>query len=223
MMEDNETLNLKLYKTDKVLDSEYSLDCEKLNSNTIKYKIIGPNKKFLSFYQVFNLWKSDASFGSFFTIAIIASNSLPNIFFETRSVTKSSANDDFEFVLIGTNSFENIPVDEDSFKQYFKSKKDLVLNFKNLGRDATLIVPNPPEFYKSDQNIPQFYKNLKNFLKFATRKQVEYFWYEVGKQALLNLSSNKMYINTSGQGVYYLHLRLDSSPKYYQFGEYRNS
>lgn len=42
------------------------------------------------------------------------------------------------------------------------------------------------------------------------------------EESLLNANGSPRWLSTSGLGVSYLHVRIDSRPKYYSFDEYRN-
>ena len=54
--------------------------------------------------------------------------------------------------------------------------------------------------------------------------KVRAFWQEVGKQMEIRLRQDpgrSVWLSTSGLGVYWLHMRLDSYPKYYTHDEYK--
>jgi len=44
----------------------------------------------------------------------------------------------------------------------------------------------------------------------------------VGAALERQLGAQPVWLNTSGLGIYWLHIRLDSSPKYYTHAPYRN-
>lgn len=87
-------------------------------------------------------------------------------------------------------------------------------NFPKLGSNATLIVlaPVSPE--------PSCYTHLGNFLRAAPVGQVDRFWQVVGETMQQRVSASPLWLSTAGMGVSWLHLRLDSRPKYYRHRAY---
>ena len=87
-------------------------------------------------------------------------------------------------------------------------------NFPKLGSNATLIVlaPVSPE--------PSCYTHLGNFLRAAPAGQVDRFWQAVGEAMQQRVSASPLWLSTAGMGVSWLHLRLDSRPKYYRHRAY---
>ncbi len=56
--------------------------------------------------------------------------------------------------------------------------------------------------------------------------QMHDFWIEAGRQMELKLSEKpdeKIWMSTCGTGIYWLHLRLDTKPKYYTYTDYREA
>lgn len=92
-----------------------------------------------------------------------------------------------------------------------------VISFANLRGDAQLVVPK-----RFDSNISQSaYTHIAAFSANAPTEQQEHLWQLVGNQMLtvLNSDDNPRWLSTSGAGVYWLHVRIDSEPKYYQTKE----
>ena len=93
----------------------------------------------------------------------------------------------------------------------------------NLGGDALLVAPCPmgPEI-----DLDR-YSSLASFMRQAPQDQIKAFWLESAKAILEYIEtkkpSQKLWVSTSGLGVYWLHLRLDSYPKYYTFYPYKHS
>merc|ERR1719402_1116284 len=101
-------------------------------------------------------------------------------FFETPKITAGKlSNRNFEFVLVNAQRLENVPPDEDAFKEHFAESQSFVTKFFNLGRDAQLIVPCPEPSTKVDS-----YSHLANFVREAPEEQVVDFWKETSKTAL---------------------------------------
>ena len=93
----------------------------------------------------------------------------------------------------------------------------------NLGGDALLVAPCPG----GPETDLDGYSSLASFMRQAPQHQIKAFWLESAK-AILNYietkkPSQKFWVSTSGLGVYWLHLRLDSYPKYYTFNPYKHS
>lgn len=94
-----------------------------------------------------------------------------------------------------------------------KDKKCKVISFKNLSGNTTLIVP-CPDANKNYAHISLFNKNAKNSKKLELWKKVA----EEINNIIENNTDQKIYLNTHGYGVPYLHVRIDPTPKYgYEF------
>ena len=52
--------------------------------------------------------------------------------------------------------------------------------------------------------------------------QADRFLRATGEAVQERLGTRPLWVSTSGAGVYRLHLRLDSDPKYYTYAPYRN-
>lgn len=90
-----------------------------------------------------------------------------------------------------------------------------MVDFPNLGKNAHLIVPTPHA--KVD-----YYKHLAIFVRQAPPQQVEQFFKDIGRLTLEHLSVDKyLWLNTAGMGIIWLHVRLDSRPKYYKTRVYK--
>ena len=146
------------------------------------------------------------------------------LFFECPPVTRDRFDKDyFEYVLIASEDFNGVTASPADFSEHFRRAQGQdVTSFKNLGGDATLIVPvrvNPT------QNFQDF-THLQAFMKRISHKHLHKFWARVTEEVQVVLQSRpgdtKLWISTSGLGVYWLHVRLDSRPKYYQYRTYKD-
>ena len=55
--------------------------------------------------------------------------------------------------------------------------------------------------------------------------QIDFFWQMVASEALRELRgcrSGGLWLSTAGQGVAWLHFRIEGAPKYYSYGRYRD-
>eukprot|EP00091_Calanus_sinicus_P012273 TRINITY_DN27795_c0_g1_i1.p1 TRINITY_DN27795_c0_g1~~TRINITY_DN27795_c0_g1_i1.p1 ORF type:complete len:123 (-),score=21.47 TRINITY_DN27795_c0_g1_i1:75-443(-) len=113
-------------------------------------------------------------------------------------------------------------LEEETFRGHFESCEEngMVTKFENLGRDAMLVVPCPSNEDK------QIYSSIAPFMRAASKEQIEQFWKTSAKTMKEHVKKkgekNPTWMSTSGLGVYWLHLRLDSRPKYYTFNPYRS-
>jgi hypothetical protein len=90
------------------------------------------------------------------------------------------------------------------------------VTFPNLGGDAVLVAPCPG-------GSPQAYPHLAAFVRAAPMYQQHALWRRVGEavDAWIGATSDPVWVSTAGQGVFWLHVRLDSRPKYYNYELYR--
>ena len=144
------------------------------------------------------------------------------MFFETKGTNYETAGrQHFSFVLINSrrlHRFGEMGADADTFAAYFKeSDEPHGVAFTNLGGDARLIAPKPASLTEENDHEP--YSHLAKFVREAPPSQITQLWAKVGAEFLKSLksSSSEIWLSTSGLGVAWLHFRLDSYPKYYQY------
>lgn len=106
--------------------------------------------------------------------------------------------------------------DTGAFEQHLASDVSV---FRNLGGDAVLVSP------RQVSGIDALtYVHLANYVRGAPPQQVLLLWAEVGSAVEKRVSEMKgkpVWLSTSGLGVYWLHVRLDSTPKYYTYDPYK--
>ena len=138
-------------------------------------------------------------------------------FWEHPALTSRNVDAPAEFVLLDAPALAGVPPDPRPFKNVFKSPDSAApVLFPSLGKDAFLIAPGPGVGLQAGPH-------LLTFLRQASRDQVLRFWSLVGRAVLERLSETPLWLSTSGLGVSWLHVRLDSIPKYYQYGPYRTA
>lgn len=96
-----------------------------------------------------------------------------------------------------------------------------MISFPNLGNDALLVVP-----CNENSDSPQSYMHLANFMRMGPDEQIKIFWKEVVKQMFQRLAKKidkKVWLSTCGLGIFWLHIRMDSTPKYYTYEPYRDA
>lgn len=92
-------------------------------------------------------------------------------------------------------------------------------SFANLGGDAVLVAP-----YGGGPRTPSTYAHLGVFLREAPPQQQAELWAELGRTLQATLfarGARPTWLSTEGSGVSWLHLRLDSTPKYYHYAPWK--
>jgi len=167
----------------------------------------------LVYSAVLQRWQSDAEFRAFF-LSILVAAPYPSYRWETPPVTKDTRDRIFEFVILNS-PYLSQRTDPRPFQKFLNASKDEeVLVFPNLGKDATLVVPTQ----KGDRDM---YAHLASFTRHANQSQQHAFWQKVGETMQQNLSEKPIWLSTAGAGIAWLHVRLDSSPKYYGYDLYK--
>ena len=171
--------------------------------------------KQITYSEVIELWQQDKSFREFF-ISLLADTPMPAYFWETPPVKEATVNKEFEFVLIDSPKLADIEPDPSDFQQYFESANREVVTFPNLGNDALLIVPCPITDILASTHLAAFVRD-------APESQQHLLWQTLGRSLQQKLNKQPIWVSTSGLGVHWLHVRLDSCPKYYCFEPYKDA
>lgn len=167
----------------------------------------------LSYARAVDLWRGgDDGFRLFF-IDLLKDCPFRCFRFETPPVSRGSVDQPFEFVLVDSPEIDLTAYARD-FQAHFDADPADVLVFDNLGGDATMIVPRPRD------DVPG-YAHLAGFNRRAPLAQQLRLWKTVGETVHQRLGDAPLWLNTAGGGVPWLHVRLDSRPKYYVFEPYR--
>jgi hypothetical protein len=167
-----------------------------------------------SFAEVIAAWRDDADFRAFFAGELAATDQ-PAFFWEMPPIRRGQTGWACEYVAIRSDSLARLPPDEDAFAAKFEASKDTVVTFRNLGGDALLLAPRP-------MGDPRSYAHIAAFLRAAPEAQRQELFRVLG-QAIdgeLQRARDRIWISTSGLGIAWLHVRLDSYPKYYQHRPY---
>ena len=140
------------------------------------------------------------------------------VFWETPPVTPSTLHEPFEFVLVDAPGLARVRADRAAFDEHFRAagQDALVTSFINIGGDADLVAPTP---VVDDAG----YAHLASFVRIAPPRQIDAAWVRVGEVMLrrLDASPEPIWLSTSGLGVFWIHIRIDSRPKYYMHAPYR--
>ena len=169
----------------------------------------------MSLANVIRGWQQDVDFRGFY-ISLLAELPFEAIFWEMPAVTTDSMLNKYEFVVVDSPLLASVNANPQSFEHKFQSAspQESVVAFENLGHDAMLVVPCP-----IGQN--EAYPHLMKFLQDGPKQQKHELFQRLGKEIEGRLSNKPVWISTSGLGVYWLHVRLDSRPKYYTHAPYK--
>ncbi|HEX3663973.1 MAG TPA: hypothetical protein VHU23_01910 [Rhizomicrobium sp.] len=168
----------------------------------------------VSFAEIIAAWRQDKEFRDFF-IRELAAIRFPAYFWEMPPVRRDMIGRSYEFVVVRSDALADMHPDPDAFSGKFRDVTRSVATFRNLGGDALLLAPRP-------SGEAAHYTHLAAFLRGAPAQQrhdLFVFLAEAIDRELLRTAS-PIWISTSGLGVGWLHIRLDSVPKYYQHRPY---
>ena len=159
----------------------------------------------------------DASFRKGLTERL-ASSPFAAFFWECNSVSVATMTRPFEMVLIDGPALTRMAPNTAAFAQHLgRDAPDSIRTFENLGGDAMLVVPTA---LAEDDAYP----HLAAFVRNAPAEQVDALWQRTGEAVSERLASTDapMWLSTSGLGVAWVHVRLDSRPKYYTHRPFRD-
>lgn len=169
----------------------------------------------IPFAKVVELWIDNRNFRKFFS-DLLAQSPFAAYRWETPAFSERTACHPFEFVLLNSPRYATRRTDTKTYAGYF-SKDDSnhgIVSFDSLSRDATLIVPCP----RADSDI---YGHLAAFVRGASNLQLDSLWRTVGSTMKSKLGTKPVWLNTAGGGVAWLHVRIDSHPKYTSYAPYK--
>ena len=196
-----------------IKSQRFDASAESENSgNRLKYRI-REKGKILSYADVLDLWEHDSEFVNFYLSAFKKCGYYAFIW-ETPSICTKSVRRDFEFVIHNSPISSRQP-DRETYAEYFDTDTapDGIVAFDNLRGDALLVVPSP---YRKDAD----YSGLAEFFLEAPVTQQRGLWRELARHAKSRLSGRPMWLSVAGGGIHWLHIRLDSTPKYYRYEPY---
>jgi hypothetical protein len=186
-----------------------------LTGAATRYRVLTDGSR-LSYGEAIDLLRIDVDFRLFLTEQLKQSE-YSAFRWEAPSIETNTRSRDFEFVLLDDPSFTKRKTDTEAYKSYFAPTHDEngIVSFANLSGDATLIVPSP-------RTTEDAYGHFASFLRKAPLLQIDAMWKKIGDVVLGTISDRPLWLSTAGGGVAWLHVRLDSTPKYYGYAPYRN-
>ena len=168
----------------------------------------------LSFGEFFALLERNTDFAHWYS-RLITDCDFESFFWELPGLTTETIQNGAEFVVIASAALSRLQPDATPFQSHFSAQPGSdVIEFPNLGNDALLIVPAPIDPGDS-------FPHLAAFLRNAHGTQVVSLWRVAARAVLENVGSAPRWLSAAGLGVPWLHLRLDTRPKYYNFLPYK--
>lgn len=193
-----------------------SAETESLNEGRVLKTHLRHLGEPLAYSEVLKLWRDDEDFQTFY-IALLAAAPFSAFRWETPPITTDTLSRPFEFVLLDCPALDG-RADPAAFASHLAAAKpdQAAVAFANLGRDAFLVVP-------TQQESPSAYGHLAAFTRKAPAAQNHALWMTVAQEVLAHVSDRPLWLSTAGLGVPWLHVRLDSRPKYYGYQPYRDA
>ena len=191
----------------------FNATTEILEDDRVHKYVLWRNGAPIPYADVLDQWQHNQSFRTFF-ISLLADSPFTAFRWETPPVTFETIVRQFEFVLLNCPGFASRTTDRQAYRSYFIAAKEGIVVFENLGNDATLVVPSP-------RVLDSAYGHLAAFIRNAPDSQKHALWRIVGATMQQLVSDYPLWLNTAGGGIAWLHVRLDSRPKYYGFRPYK--
>lgn len=192
--------------------TDYKIDLVAKSEDAARFRLKkGDNH--LKFKEVFELWQDNTAFINFYKDELIKLN-YPAFYWEHPALKTEFLNKNYECILLRSGRLEKLPVNEQAFKEHL-SKKEEVVDFMNLGKNARLVVPTK----KSEQAI---YNHMGKFIRMASQKQITEVFKKIGQAITEEIEKQPIvWLNTAGLGVIWVHIRMDTRPKYYKTKQYK--
>jgi len=143
-----------------------------------------------------------------------------SFFWECAPVSSNNRGSDrFEFTVVDAPTLANTIADDEPFSEHIsKGKgKPVVEVFENSGRDATLVAPTNATGCAAD------YAHLATFIRGTNvpQEQRDAAWRQLAQLVSKRLDEHSaVWVSTDGRGVAWLHLRVETRPKYYKTNRY---
>jgi hypothetical protein len=169
----------------------------------------------LNVQSVLNALQTEPTVGSWFGARLAA---LPwrAFYWECPALTAAALRDPFECVVLEAPSLMALKAEPHAFRAHLDATPpgSLVAVFPNLGGDAMLVAP-------TDADDGREYPHLAAFLRAAPQAQIAAFFSALASEALRSCRQGPAWVSTAGDGVAWLHGRVDTWPKYYRYAPYR--
>lgn len=190
---------------------------ETLSSGRVQRVELRRSGERLCYAEVIELWRGDRGFREHF-LSLLRDAPYEAYFWETPPVCRATLGRAFEFALVESRELAQVSAEPQVFRSHFESAAPglPVVCFPNQSGDAVLAVPRPLA-------PAPVYAHLAAFVRAAPPAQVHALWQAVGAAMQERVGEQPIWLSTAGLGVFWLHLRLDSRPKYYRHLPYKSS
>ena len=189
----------------------FAVTREELSGQVHRYTL-SESGRVLSYARVLDLWQHSETFRACF-IDLLAGSPFSAYRWETPPIHRDCLGRRFGCVLVEDPGLDR-PSDPEAFAEPLgRSPDGDVAAFENLGGDALLVVP-------ARRAPAEVYVHLARFVRRAPVAQSQRLWQAVARAVQARLDVEPLWLNTAGDGVAWLHVRLDSRPKYYRYHPY---
>ena len=189
---------------------KYHYRSKPINNEVTRFRLYLDNKT-LTNADVYRLWVEDANFTRFYVHCLVNSG-YSSFCWETPPVSYSTLNSDHEFFVVRSALHSCLSQDWTPFAEHFLGQ-ELASSFLNLGGDGTMIVPTPDNSFDG--------ASIASFIRTASDNRIIALWALLGDEIASKLNHKPIWLSTAGLGVSWLHIRLDSNPKYYRYSPYK--
>ena len=184
-----------------------------LSPSTIQASVTNGGR-LLSFQEVLSLWSENGDFAQAWT-GFLAGIPFAAYCWETPPLTATMQDKDFQCVFVESPALVGAEQEPEPFTEHFRSASPdkYAVRFESLGRDAVLIAPCP-----RDREVS--YAHLAAFVRSASLNAAVELWRLVASAVESKIGDLPLWLSTAGLGVIWLHVRVDSRPKYYRHRAY---
>jgi hypothetical protein len=175
------------------------------------WRLISQSGAALSFADVLRDWVSSETLRRLW-LDWLSALTLDAYVWECPPVTAANLSRPFECVFLSSPGLAGLRPEPDVFAEHFLSGRSVV-TFGNLGGDAVLVAPCPAGDRRD-------FSHLAQFVRTAAPEQQGALWQSVGEALRARVGADPTWLSTAGHGVAWLHVRLDSRPKYYRHAAY---
>ena len=209
-------------------DELYATSVESLSERVHRYTVSHRGgTTLLRWDEVLELWRTDRSFALFFT-AMLAASPFESFFWECPASSYATLSAPFECVTIRASTFAR--ANPANFAEHFNAGMGAA-TFLSLGGDATLVAPTGlvgaglvgAGLVGAPGEARASYGHIAAFCRGASESQHLAVWQAVGTALAAHNSASggrPVWLSTEGSGVPWLHIRMDSRPKYYHHHPY---
>jgi hypothetical protein len=196
-----------------VMQNEYRESVSEIETGRIREYKIRNGGDFLTYSAFLDSLSQSYEFRSYFN-DLLASCDYPAFRWETPGTTIDTMKKEFSFVIINSPGLER-PLDKESFRDFLMPYDDIAV-FPGLRKDAIMIIPTLPKHSHG-------YGHLASFVRNAPAEIRSKLWQTVGAEMNNKVSDTPIWLSTAGGGVSWLHVRIDSRPKYYSYSKYKHA